>query len=415
MSKGAYKSKFISNIKFPYHATWDKQYNYMTADIKDIRLSLVNGLRRCIINSVRSIGFGTINIIINNSPLHNQIIKHRIEMIPINVDNIDKFDVADYEFIIKRENDTNHVLNITTQDIKVRRLSDGRELTEREVRKLFPPNPITKKFILITCIKPANNSGETNKFHIVANASIGSGKENARWNPTSCSTYNFIRDPDRVKKGLAAYIEEEKESHIKRDLQPPTNELLKRHFDISLADRLYYIDELGEPNQFHFKIESIGAIPPIQILYQGIIEVREIIKGFLSNVINSNNELVEIKQSTDNIKGFVFTIQDSDDTIGTILQEYLYLLYIGPIAKEKKLNYVGYVRTHPLKRIITLKIGPKSYHSDLDRLVNDILKPCCHKIIDICNIMLTDVKNTTEYKMYVGRIGTRKTIKMSKK
>ena len=93
MSKRAYKYKFISNIKFPYYNSWDKRYDYMTMDIKDIRLSLVNGLRRCIINSVKSIAFEDINIIINNSPLHNQFLSHRIEMIPIHVDNVDNFDV----------------------------------------------------------------------------------------------------------------------------------------------------------------------------------------------------------------------------------------------------------------------------------------------------------------------------------
>ena len=415
MSKRNYKSKFISNIKFPYHKSWDNQYNYMTVDIKDIRLSLVNGIRRSIINSVKTVSFGNINIILNNSPLHNQFLSHRIEMIPINVDNIDTFEVDDYEFIIKRENSTNDIVNVTTQDIKVKRLSDGKQLTEREVRKLFPPNPITKDFILITCLKPYNISGETNKLHIVANATVNCGKENARFNPASCSTYSFIRDPKRVKEGLIAYLEQEKKSHMQRDLQPPTDEQMIRHFELSLADRFFYIDELGEANQFHFKIESVGVMRPIHILYLGIVEVRELIKSFLSNVVNDNHEFVEIKPSQDNVKGFEFIINNADDTLGSILQEYLYLLYVSPVAKEVKLNYVGYNTVHPLKKIIILKICPKGYHSDLDRLIDDILKPCCNKIIAICDVLLDDIKNTTEYKMYIGKVGTRKTIKMTRK
>ena len=67
MSKRTYKSKFISNIKFPYYNSWDKRYDYMTMDIKDIRLSLVNGVRRCIINSVKTIAFEDINIIIGGN------------------------------------------------------------------------------------------------------------------------------------------------------------------------------------------------------------------------------------------------------------------------------------------------------------------------------------------------------------
>ena len=72
-------------------------------------------------------------------------------------------------------------------------------------------------------------------------------------------------------------------------------------FNSIIADRYYLINELGEPKQYQFRIESIGAIPPIKILYQSLIIIKEKILNFIANVINQDSDKVNIIESKSNI------------------------------------------------------------------------------------------------------------------
>ena len=406
--------KFISNYKYPYHDQWDKTYNYMEFDISNIDLSFVNSIRRCILSQVNTLGFRTepyiksdVKIIINDSPIHNQFLTHRIGMIPIYSQDPLTFEVDNYEFIIKKENSTNDILDITTKDIKIRRLSDNQILSERDTIKLFPPNPITNDFILITKLKPHPNGGDTTKIHLIMKASIGNGEKNSRWSPVSCAAYNFTRNPTEVKTQLEKYIISQRESYISRDLDPPSNQELTKMFNAIIADRYYQINELGEPKQYQFRIESIGAIPPIKILYQSLIIIKEKILNFIANVINQDSDKVDVRENKTNLKGFDFTIKGEDNTLGNILQSHLYLLYVSQLSDDKLLNYVGYERPHPLKKHVVLTLSSKKNPLDLDYLVNTILKPGCQVMVDFCDAMLKDVMNSQEYKM-VGKSRTKK-------
>ena len=76
-------------------------------------------------------------------------------------------------------------------------------------------------------------------------------------------------------------MESQKKSHEERGLKSPNDSQLKRRFDISEGDRYFSTNELDSPNAFRFEIESIGAIPSIQILYSAIIIIREKIKNHI--------------------------------------------------------------------------------------------------------------------------------------
>ena len=101
------KTNHITNIRYPYAKTWDKHNYYVEFELGNIQTSMANAIRRLMISDVETVGFRTepykacqINVIHNDTPLHNQFVLHRISMIPISVVNPDKFDVDDYLFII---------------------------------------------------------------------------------------------------------------------------------------------------------------------------------------------------------------------------------------------------------------------------------------------------------------------------
>ena len=116
---------------------------------------MANAIRRTIISDIKTVGFRTepyeasqVNIIANDTPLHNQFVLHRISLIPIHIAKPDKFEVDDYLFIIDVVNDTNSIIDITTEDFKIKRISTNKFLPEEEVKKFFPPDPITGDYIL---------------------------------------------------------------------------------------------------------------------------------------------------------------------------------------------------------------------------------------------------------------------------
>ena len=59
-----------------------------TFEIHDVDISIINGIRRVILTDIPICGFigeseSTVEIFKNNGPLHNEIMSHRIGLIPV--------------------------------------------------------------------------------------------------------------------------------------------------------------------------------------------------------------------------------------------------------------------------------------------------------------------------------------------
>jgi len=90
------------------------------ADFKlNANVTLANVIRRMIISATPAVAFRTepaetseMSITVNTTPLVNEIISHRIGMIPILAD-VTTFDPARYEFILDKENTTKDMIDVT--------------------------------------------------------------------------------------------------------------------------------------------------------------------------------------------------------------------------------------------------------------------------------------------------------------
>ena len=132
------KQIYFENVKYPYSKEWDKTNNFIEFHLRDVHFSLANALRRCMISQVKSIGFrtepfenSTVKVLHNDTPLHNQFLEHRIAMIPINVRKPEEFEVDDYVFEIDETNDTSEIKHITTEHIKVKKVSNNTYLNKK--------------------------------------------------------------------------------------------------------------------------------------------------------------------------------------------------------------------------------------------------------------------------------------------
>lgn len=354
-------------------------------NIKNTSYSLVNGLRRIILSEINTLKFRSepyeksdINILKNTCCLHNEFLAHRIGMIPINVTNLDDFNTEEYIFKLSVKNTTNQNINVTTKDFKVYFRSDGleKELTKHN---MFPSDPITGEYILICVLKPnITNINDGEEIDVICKSSISNGKENAAYSPVCKSVfYNKIDE----KK---ANIEKQKIQEMK-GIDDEEKKSMLTNFNNHEIYRYFQKDEFGEPNSFIFEIETIGVFLPENIFKYAISQLRDKLQLFSININSTSNDIIQINNSDTIIEAVDFKILNEDHTLGNLLQNYIFNLFV---RKDKTVKYVGYKEEHPLKNSIYLRIQP-NVSKDEDIVEKSKLKitECCDHIISILNLM----------------------------
>lgn len=418
------KNKYITLINYPHKDSWDKTRNFVEFDINNVHYTLTNSIRRCIISSVKSVGFRTepakkcqLNVIVNDTPIHNQMLIHRMAMIPINYKKVESYDEDEFSYEINEINDTNVIKDITTEHIRVKRLSNNTYLSEEDCRKLFPPDPITGDYLLITKLRPKYytpikynqelintiNSNyekkveESMKLHIEGRAVVSSGKENGHFSPSCASFYINRIDPEKSKIAEDEYVLKQVEFCKQNDLTLPSEEKLRNKFNVSERGLHFYTNEKGEPDKFKFTIESVGVIPPLVIFHQGISILINKINLFLSNLINKNRSLIQVNESLQLNDGYDIVVMDEDDTLGGIIQSYLSNNYCDYSLEpeERKLDFVGYKKPHPLENYIIITV--QSVGNNLENIISEVISPGCKNIVKILNNISHELENTKQF------------------
>lgn len=424
-SPKSHKNHHITNIRYPYAKTWDKRNTSLEFELANVHFSTSNAIRRLMLSHVKTVGFRTepykecdINVIVNDTPLHNQMTVHRLAMIPINVPTPEKFDINDYLFIINVVNNTNAIKPITTEDFQIKQISTNKMLSREEVKKFFPPDPITGDYVLLTKLRPkyfvpsktvsqevvAEMAKDYDKpvdepmtFNIEAKASISNGFENGHYCPVACACYINTVDPQRAELGMKEYIEKQNEIAKMQDTAPIDVEILKRRFELTERARFYYVNDKNEPNVFTFKIETVGVIPSLIIFHRAIDILKEKINTFVSNLVARNENAVVISASTQLNGGYNIIVKNEDDTLGNIVQSHLCMLYADyTLPKEqRKLKYVGYKRPHPLEKHIIFAV--QGNNDNLESLIGEVLKPGCLEIVKMLNKIQNELEGTTYF------------------
>ena len=341
-------------------------------------------------------------------------------MVPINVPNPDKFDVEDYLFIINVSNNTNSIISITTEHFEIKKISTNKMLSRDEVKRFFPPDPITGDYILLDRLKPKyfvpekqlskdavnemnkefnklNNGEDVMHFHIEGKASISNATENGHYNPNSCASYTNSIDPEKAVNGLKDYIDKQLESAKTKNITPMNKEQLAKRFELTEKARYFYTNDKDEANVFTFKIESVGVIPPLIIFHRAINIIKDKIHNFIGNLISKNENAIKINISDKFNGGYDIIVNDEDDTLGTIIQSHLSILYADfALPKEqRKLQFIGYKKPHPLEKKIMFSI--QGVNDNLDELINSIIKVGCSEIIKMLNKIQNELEGTSQF------------------
>ena len=333
-----------------------------------------NTLRRSVMTLVSGIAFRSDppGIVVENSDIKvlqndsntqpNELLAHRISLIPIHGLDPDTFDADRYVFKIDLENNTSSPMDVTASDIKVyerRKASDLSEaLVEIPGKDFFVPHPLTRETCLITSM-PAKRSSLTPTLKVEMRATVGTGREHSRFIPTCQSSYSYTLDTNTEKRN--AYFEKWLVTH--KNVEPESLKEdekrrgeLDREFKTMQIQRIYKVDEKGDPNSFDFQVETIGPMAPRAIVERALIGLVKMCEPYIGLDNGDLPPAISVTPSDTQMPGFDFLIKGEDHTFGNMIQTWLVDNHVDGEANPR-ISFAGYKIPHPLKDEMLLRIG----------------------------------------------------------
>lgn len=350
-----------------------------TFKLKDSHVTYANTIRRLILTGVETVAFrsdmtstGTttdVTVLKNDTPMTNEMLADRIGLLPIYVTNPNKWKSDNYRFSLKVEGDKERIRHVKSSDFVITDISQSAETSSSETvevesrivptEEFFPRNPITNDTCLIASLQPSiGNKPQT--VEIVAKASIGTGREHARFCPVSQCTYEYAPDdnPQRIQAMFIKWCDVAKKvSGL--DKASARYEELWREFNTMQIKRCFKVDSKGEPYEFDFTVESVGVLDVPYIVHRAIEVGRQICIRYSNLDKGKLPDEVTIAPADSRIVGFDFVFREQDHTLGNLLQTWLVQHHIEGDA-QPTITYAGYSVPHPLRDEMVLRIGVKN-------------------------------------------------------
>jgi len=333
-----------------------------------------NTFRRSIMTLVKVVGFRSDppGIVIENSDIKilqndshtqpNELLAHRLSLIPIHGVDPETFDPDRYVFRLNIENTSPETLDVTASDIQVFERRQAADLSETLVeipgRTFFVPNPLTRDTCLITTM-PGKRTAATPTLRVDLRATVGTGREHARFIPTSQASYSYTLDTNTERRN--AYFEKWLVTH--KNVEPESLKQdatrhgeLDREFKTMQIQRIYKVNERGDPNSFDFQIESIGPMAPRAIVERALLGLIKMCEPFVGLDTGDLPDTIAVVPAAAQLPGFDFLIQGQDHTFGNMVQTWLVDNHVDGEATPH-VSFAGYKIPHPLKDEMLLRIG----------------------------------------------------------
>ena len=241
-------------------------------------VTYANTLRRTIITDVETVAFkadigdngGTSDVVItkNSTPMSNEMLAHRIGLLPIHVEKPQDWDPDSYTFKLDVVNNSTDPLDVVAGDIQVfkNRGPEEEPLLVPSV-EFFHPDPVTHDTALLTVLKGRVGTYEPEALSFTARATVGTGRANARNMPvTSRCSYGYTLDdsPEKKKELFTKWLTTHKKVNpTELESNSTRKGELEREFATMEIQRCYKADESGEPYSFDFIVESVGVLDPV--------------------------------------------------------------------------------------------------------------------------------------------------------
>ena len=345
----------------------------LTFKLEGINVSLANALRRTIISDIDTVVIKTFphsenkaNIMINTTRFNNEILKQRLSSIPIHIEDT-AMPLDQYVIEVHKKNETDTIDYVTTEDFKVKNEKTKTYLKPEEVKKIFPPNHITKQYIDFVRLNPQlSDQIDGSEIKLTAKMSVSNAKDDAMYNVVSTCSYKNTIDKIAMQDKKVEYEDELR----KKGLSDEDVIFEVKNWSHLQAKRITM------PDSFDFIVETVGVFPNKVILQKAC----QVINSKLQNLIGEEqDDYMSIQKSDTTMPNcFDITLKGEDYTIGKILEFYLYEECFN---KDKVCTFVGFKKFHPHDDDSIIRIAFKT-SVDVD-IVKQHLKNGCLKLIQI--------------------------------
>jgi DNA-directed RNA polymerase subunit L len=298
-----------------------------------------------------------VKIVKNSTPMSNEMLAHRIGLLPIHVTKPLEWKPDVFTFKLNVTNESGEPRDVTAADIEI--LQD-RGPEEEPLRvpnvQFFHPNPITKETCLLAVLKGKAGLQEAESLEFTAKATVGTGRENARFMPvTSRCAYGYTldTDPERRAELFNRWLTTHKNVGSPTELDGDKRQQFEREFQTMEVQRCYLMNDQGEPYSFDFTVESVGVLDPVYVVTRALELLQAKLLRFAS--IDAGDLPEGLRVVPAEIRGplFDFVFQKEDHTLGNLLQTWLEQNHYD----SGEITFAGYKVPHPLRDEMVLRVG----------------------------------------------------------
>ena len=322
-------------IKLPVVKQGTENKGVLTFTLENANVSIANALRRVLLSDIKTVVFDTdkdsINIIKNTTRFHNEILKQRLGCIPVHIKDLDN--ISNLQIELNMNNESDSLQYVTSNNFVVKDIASDKYLTDEQTKSIFPPNKITKEYVLFTRLRPKISNdipGEAIQF--IAKLKLGTAKEDGMYNVVSTCAYGNTEDKVEQHnqwQEIAEALEEKGLSENKIAYQ-------RQNWYTLQAKRFYIKDS------FDFKVESVGVFKNVELMN---LACDDIIKRLDKIKQKATNQQLKLNKKTTAMKDSVdIIIQGEDYTIGKVIE---YVLHEQYYKNDSELSYVGFIKKHP--------------------------------------------------------------------
>jgi len=321
--------------------TLSKNGYRLDSEFKNVPVAFVNGLRRILLSEIPTVVIRDVQILDNSTKMIHEMLKHRVEMLPINVRPEEAAVIRDTKIELRYlppatpDLTRKSAVEITSDDFAIDGPRPGIILKDRD---LDEP-------LYFMRLQP------TESIHVKASLAV----ETKSTSQVCVATFKNHIDPELAKLDKDSYVATAGDDDNERAM-------LAKVFDNYEIQRSYARDDEGRPYWFDFALESIGVTPAKDLLKQAALIFKKKIETWCENPIQRE-------------EGDWYSIETEEEghTIGALAQILIY---------NQKVNYVSYRIVHPLlpKMIVRFssKIAPEKviekFKTEAVALCESILK-----------------------------------------
>jgi DNA-directed RNA polymerase subunit L len=296
--------------------------------LRNFPVSFVNAVRRILIGNIPTVVVRDVKILENTTQMPHEMLKHRMEMLPIKVSPSDSTTIKDakikLQILPEKEGETR---TITTDDFVIDSGHPGLIMKDRDLG-----TPLL--FIRV-------RKGES--LHIEGRLAL----ENQQVSQVCTATTNWVIDPELAKAA--------RKEHIDAGNDP-------RIFDNFLVQRYYSRDKNDRPNLMSLSVESVGVLQSKDILKMAISILNKRVNEYFKEA--SENIQKESDEGT-----YSISLDKGGHTIGYLMQEVMY--------HDANVNFVSYDIPHPLLKTMVLRFSSTKKPESILKLAKDTIEEYC--------------------------------------